>query len=516
MIRSRRSRFRRCLQLEFLETRELLAADFRSIDGTGNNQNPGRNDWGAADTNLIRFGYPGDYPDGFGDQIVTQPNPRTVSNLVSTQTEPVFDDRNLSDWHVQWGQFLTHDLDLTGTAAANNTLSTGQVGDFRIPVDANDILGPNPIPFNRSNFDPTTGTNTRTGQPPRPNWREQVNEITSYIDASNVYGSDAARAAALRTFVDGKLETSSNGLLPGLNDAGEENDDPFRRNPSDLFLAGDVRANEQIGLSATHALFVREHNRLADLIKQNNPAFTDEEIYQWARKIVGAEMQIITYEEYLPAMMGTSAPNPNAYQYSTNVNASITNSFAASFFRFGHSQQSSTIQLTNNDGSSAGEFSLASVFFNPDLLKNDPTLVEKVLKGLASQVAQEVDTLLVDEIRNFLFGPPGAGGMDLAALDIQRGRDHGLPDYNQARRSYNLFPFNNFNQITSDVQLRNNLQSLYGNINNVDSWIGALAEDHLPGKSIGPMLNASFIDQFSRHTVPSLVSDLMSREGIEA
>ena len=59
-----------------------------------------------------------------------------------------------------------------------------------------------------------------------------------------------------------------------------------------------------------------------------------------------------------------------------------------------------------------------------------------MLKGLASQVGQENDLLLVDGIRNNLFGPPGAGGLDLAALDIQRGRDHGLPDYNNLRGNY--------------------------------------------------------------------------------
>ena len=211
---------------------------------------------------------------------------------------------------MQWGQFLTHDMDLTGNGAANNALFSGGMGDFSIAVNgANDPLGPNPIPFNRSNYNPATGTTAQLPAPggTRPNWREQINSVTSFIDASNVYGSDATRAAALRTFSGGKLVTTAGGLLPGYNTAGFDNDDPLGLG-SELFLAGDVRANEQVGLTATHALFLREHNRLADQLHTQNPALSDEQLYQAARKIVGAEMQIITYKEFLPALMGSSAP----------------------------------------------------------------------------------------------------------------------------------------------------------------------------------------------------------------
>lgn len=483
-----------------------MLATFRTIDGSGNNQTAPGADFGVAGSSLIRSGYDAEYPDGFGDLITsaTAPNPRDVSNAISAQDTPVFSSRNLSDWIVQWGQFITHDMDFTATDAANNELSTGTTVDFGIPItDTSDPLGPNSIPFNRSDFDPTTGDSSTVplpgpGNRTRLNWREQINGITSYIDASNIYGSDTTRATALRTFVDGKLKTTADGLLPGLNDVGEENDNAVGHDPTDLFLAGDVRANEAVGLTATHALFVREHNRLADLLKTESPGLTDEEIYHWARKIVGAEMQIITYEEFLPALMGDSTPDPNAYAYDNRVDASVTTSFSTAFFRFGHSQQSSTLKLVNDDGSMAGEFSLANIFFNPDILQESPTLVDQIMKGLASQVSQENDILVVDEIRNFLFGPPGAGGLDLAALDIQRGRDHGMLDYNEFRRTYDLQPLNNFSQLTSDTALQAGLQSLYGNINNVDAWVGGISENHMAGKSIGGMLNASFIEQFTR------------------
>ncbi len=80
--------------------------------------------------------------------------------------------------------------------------------------------------------------------------------------------------------------------------------------------------------------------------------------------------------------------------------------------------------------------SLAQVFFNPAVLK--ATGPDPLLKYLASDNAREVDTQLVSGLRDFLFGPPGAGGLDLASLNLQRGRDHGLSDYNATRVAYGL------------------------------------------------------------------------------
>lgn len=122
-------------------------------------------------------------------------------------------------------------------------------------------------------------------------------------------------------------------------------------------------------------LFTREHNRLAGLLKAQNPSLSDEALYQDARKIVGAEMQIITYKEFLPALLGSHAPSPAAFAYNPNVDASITNSFATAFFRFGHSMQSSDIQLVDNAGHSAGSLALQNAFFNPSILKNSPGAV---------------------------------------------------------------------------------------------------------------------------------------------
>ena len=464
------------------------AVEFRTIDGIGNSMSvPSQ---GAANTRVIRFGYDADYPDGIGDEITEagKPNPRDVSNAINAQTSSILNNRGLSDWVVHWGQFLTHDMTLIETGAAYNVLSTGATGDFSIPInDPGDPLGPNPISFNRSVFDPTSGNGdlmvTPRGIIPIPRW--QINSITSYIDASNVYGSDQATADSLRTIADGKLATSSGGLLPPINGDSD-------------FLAGDVRANENVGLTAIHTLFVREHNRLAARIKAHDATLTDDEVYQWARKIVGAEMQAITYREFLPALMGDGAPRAEDYFYDEG-DASITTAFSTAAFRYGHSMQSPRILLVDNADAEVGSISLGAATENPELLANDPAKVELILKGLASQTAQENDAYLVNGLRNIRFGPPGAGGTDLAALDIQRGRDHGLLNsYRLLRQSYNLGQFNDFDQLTSDPLLQVALEEVYGETENLDAWIAMIAEDHLPGSSLGSLAQTILHSQFAR------------------
>src|SRR5262249_11448225 len=122
----------------------------------------------------------------------------------------------------------------------------------------------------------------------------------------------------------------------------------------------------------------------------------------------------------------------------------------------------------------------------------------ELLKGGATQRAQEIDTQFVDDVRNFLFGPPGAGGMDLAALNIERGRDHGLADYGQLRPAYGLPAPQNFNQIPTTPEMRAALQSLYGQIQNIDAYVGGLAENHVPGSSLGPLFTNIIANQFTR------------------
>jgi peroxidase len=444
---------------------ELNLLEHRTYDGSANSIG------GVTHHPLLRMG-PANFPDdGSGSKMWTYPdreNPRVISNRIVHQgDEDRPNDRRKSDYLWAWGQFLDHDLDLTEVHPDNG------IADIAI-LDPEDILGPAPILFTRSNYAASTGTGP--GNP-----RQQVNEITAFIDASNVYGSDDGTAAALRT-VGGRLATSDGNLLPIVGG---------------MFLAGDLRSNENVMLTSLHTLFVREHNRLAGLIELLAPEADDEQIYQTARKIVGYELQLVTYQEFLPALLGHGAPRLASLTYDSSVDPSIATEFSTAFFRFGHSLLSPHLMLAPIDGS-ASTLALRDAFFQPHVLINDPLNVDRLLAGATLQQAQEVDNLIVDDVRNFLFGPPGAGGLDLAALNIQRGRDHGLSDYNTLRAAYGLSPVERFRDISRNRNVRQALEDLYGNVDNIDAWVGGLAEDHVRGSSVGELIHAALFDQFSR------------------
>lgn len=460
------------------------AGDTRTFDGTDNNRDMPL--MGSAHSELMRIA-DADYQDGISSLSGANRNSaRLISNLVFDQPQNLPNSHRATDFLWQWGQFLDHDIDLTDGADPRE--------DIAIPVPEGDIYfdpdstGIEAMVINRSLYSSNTGT-TASGP------RQQINEITAWIDASNVYGSDLERVNALRTLDgSGQLKTSDGNLLPfnefGLANAGG----PSAR----LFIAGDVRANEQVGLAVMHTLFLREHNRLAVQIAADNPSLSGDEIFQRARQIVSALMQIITYNEFLPIILGSNA----LMQYRTynpKLDASIANEFSTAAYRFGHTMLSSQILRLDAQGNAIeqGHLPLRDAFFRPDRVINEGGL-EPVLRGLASQISQRIDSYVVDDIRNFLFGNPGEGGFDLAAVNIQRGRDHGLASYNDTRRALGLTPRSSFAQISTDPLVQQKLASAYNSVEDVDLWVGGLAESHHKEAMVGEVFYYILKQQFER------------------
>jgi hypothetical protein len=498
--------------IESLEYR--IVPDVRSITGFGNNLvNP---EYGQAGTDLLRVS-PVAYADGIS--APSAPNslsPRQISNSLNNQSDPIFSgadnlgppqSQSLSDFAYVWGQFIDHDMDLTTTGSGQSFAIAAD------PTNPDDPMGAEP--FTRSTFDPQTGTGT-------DNPRQQVNANTSFLDLSQVYGSSDVVASALRTHSGGLLKTSPGNLLPYDNTTYFTQDqitalnmanDAMQVPESSLFAAGDVRANENIELTALQTLFVRNHNRLANQLHRLHPTWTDEQLYQEARKLNIAQEEIITYTEFLPAILGPNAL-PAYAGYDATVDPGIATEFSTVGFRFGHSLLSNAVGRHQNDGTGipdvnpdGADVNLAADFFDPNLISANGSVdpltghtsssISAILKADADGAANEADLPAIDEVRNVLFGPPGAGGTDLIARDIQRARDHGIGTYNQLRVAYGLPAVTSFADITSDVAVQAELSATYGTVDQIDPFEGMLAEDHLPGADVGPTVEAMLAQQFA-------------------
>jgi Ca2+-binding RTX toxin-like protein len=230
------------------------------------------------------------------------------------------------------------------------------------------------------------------------------------------------------------------------------------------YIAGDGRVNENIGLTAVHHIFHSEHNRLvehvqAEVLQSGDLAFLSEwllpgtapagfptnqaeiDALQWngerlfqAAKF-GTEMQYqhLVFEEFARAIQ----PQVDAFlDFNDTVNPAIVAEFAHTVYRFGHSMLTETIDRLDPNFASS-EIGLIQAFLNPLEFDANGTLTPEaaagaIVRGTTRQVGNEIDEFVTDALRNNLVGLP----LDLAAINIARGRDVGIPSLNAARREF--------------------------------------------------------------------------------
>ncbi|XP_043669613.1 uncharacterized protein LOC122629844 isoform X1 [Vespula pensylvanica] len=505
---------------EFLNV-NCTIGKYRNYDGSCNRPKQ----WGSALMPFRRI-LPADYADRIdsprrarsGNEL---PSAREVSLKVhkpSPSSNPSF-----TVMLAVFGQFLDHDITATAISQGVNGSSIsccppsiGHPECFPVPVGSGDpvydITGKTCMEFVRS----APAPQCKIGP------REQLNQVTAFIDGSAIYGSDSQTAHDLREFSGGRLRMQitpdNRTLLPASlnpNDGCNREDERLRGRY--CFLAGDPRANENLHLTTMHLIWARQHNKIADGLAKVNPTWSDEKIYQEARRIIGAQLQHITYEEFVPIILGEQETNlrnlrplTSGYrEWSENPDdptndPTIANSFAAAAFRFAHTLLPGLMMMTDAQKGTSSYIELHRMLFNPYSLYSSDGISNSVISATRN-VIQRTSIHVTSQLTRHLFEDPINNvsvpcGLDLVSLNIQRGRDHGLPGYTKWREYCNLGKPESFSDLIDhmDPEALDAISKLYESVYDIDLYTGALAEIPKTGGIVGPTFTCLIADQFVR------------------
>lgn len=482
------------------------AAKYRTFTGECNNLvKPSK---GSASTSFIRL-FPNGYDDGIWAvrtrSVVagrTLPSPREVSASVIT-TSPRHDrSRTLSV--MQFGQFINHDFVSTPTMPLRVSSCCENGGRFP-QQDKDPRCIPIRIPANDhfySKFRITCMNQVRslTADPDtcEAGPRNQLNQVSQYLDASNVYGSSEERARSLRTFAgDGKLKASLGNLLPVTNGR---------------FQSGEGRFSENPGLTFMHTVWTREHNRVASVLKRQHPDWNEEKLFQESRRLVIAQYQHVIYNEFVPAILGTKFAEEHAllgnlennarhfqFKYSPSFDPRVTAEFSTAAFRFGHAMVNDAFIFRSETGRVLGTLSMENSFFQDNLLKQQG-FVTNMARTLIQQPPRTVDTTFSPAIHESLFSGQGQAGLDIVSLNINRGRDHGLPPYvtalqNCMNREIPNLSWRSLKEFM-DAETIQRLRRVYSDVRDIDLFIGGISERAAPGALVGPTFQCVIGEQF--------------------
>ena len=486
-------------------------SNYRTINGQCNNIKKPR--LGSAMTGQKRL-----ITDTFDDGIFAMrsksirggqlPSARIVSERIMDTFS-----NELRDWTLslmQFGQFVTDDLlkthvfRLSETDPAECCLNNGYV----MPAPP---VHPQCIPIPIKITDPFYGqfgqrcmgmTRSLPAMEPdcvsRP--AKPLNEYTSFLDGSTIYGSDPTLTEELRMFHEGLMRTSETGdLLPMTGPPGPEM--PCRAGT--CFLSGDSRVNQHSGLVVIHTIWVREHNRVARALFKRHPDWSDEELFQEARRIVIAEFQHITINEYIPAIIGFDYADAHGLlpfkkgfsnYYDEKIDPTISVEFSAAA-RFGHSMVRDMFDMLDANGQVFRVLNMTTTFFEPTAV-NDAFIGHA--RTLVARRSESVDTSMAKSIHQQLFTTNFQYGYDLFAIDIQRARDQGTPTYAQAAEACGVVQVHYWGDLHRVMESKtiDKLRSVYDDPRDMELVVGGMAEKHAPGAQVGPTFQCLIAEQF--------------------
>nr|CAD7260308.1 unnamed protein product [Timema shepardi] len=342
----------------------------------------------------------------------------------------------------------------------------------------------------------------------------QLNEVTSYLDLSPVYGSSKSTGDSLRTLCGGRLKASrykGQQHLPSVQNKTSRCD--VRNSSEACYSAGDIRVNQNPQLTVLHTILLREHNRVARVLCTLNPHWDDERVYQEARRIVIAEFQHITYYEWLSIFLGNSQKYINKYKllndgnsyscdYDETANAATLNGFTAGAYRYFHSMVAGHLRMVTEARGTSNVLRLSDHFNRPQVIRARDNF-DSLTRGLTTQKMMETDQFYTAELTNYLFRSTQSFGKDLESIDIQRGRDHGLASYNDFRAICGLSKATCFNDLKGSMSQKDImlLSRLYEHVDDVDLLVGGVLERHTDDSLLGPTLQCIIAEQFHRSRI---------------
>ncbi|TFZ07414.1 heme peroxidase, partial [Ramlibacter henchirensis] len=420
------------------------------------------------------------YVEGAPNFMVVSRATRDADGNATNQTTPFVDQNQTYTSHASHQVFLReYVLDASGRPVATGKMLDGENGGLAtwadIKAQARDILGielddldvlsvplvvtdqygkfiPGPDGFPQLVISAGPPPVTQSGTPAAPV------DASIALRTGHAFLDDIAHAAAPRGSMGQVLTADADSITGNAALAGQYDNELLDRH----FITGDGRGNENIALTAVHHVFHAEHNKQVEDIKATVLASGDadfiaswqlpdgswngERLFQAARFATEMQYQHLVFEEFARKLQPTVDAFLAPTGYDATINPAIFGEFAHAVYRLGHSMLTETVDRLDPNFESS-DMTLLQAFLNPVAFDDDGALTPEqaagaIVRGMTRQVGNEIDEFVTGAVRNTLLGLP----LDLAAINIARGRDTGTPTLNEARRE--------FYAMTGDSQLK--------------------------------------------------------------
>ncbi|XP_061395316.1 peroxidase-like, partial [Musca vetustissima] len=485
---------------------------YRTFDGSCNNlAYPG---YGMANSRFGRYLKP-KYGDGQSTPSTSQtgaalPNARLLSlSLFGDQTIP---DNDLTTWTMQFGQFVGHDISEQLKPNVDDCCENpNSKFCYSIPLN---VYGPITLGTGRTclNFARVISDKDIPCTLSSLGYAEKLSKQTPFIDLSSVYGNSLEQSIKVRHYQGGLLRTIWHNHQQYLTTTSSASGE-CQPDVDECFRIPDIRNQLSPTITVLHTLLVREHNRLATILEKLNPHYSDESIFQLARKINIAQYQKIIYYDWLPLILGpdftythhlTHNVRPDEYvnDYDQSWTPVAYAESAAAALRYAHTTVPGSFSLVAPDFRHNTTLRLSDYFMHQDSL----SLVlrgnnfDALLRGLQLQLEKRADPNIDKELKHF-FGRKvfDEYGSDLKSIDIQRGRDFGLASYNDYREACGLpraYGWSDFEDVIAPEKIEL-LRKFYTSPNDVELNTGGSLERHTTEGIFGPTFQCILGRQFA-------------------